>query len=169
VLGISITPYIAFPLQSFRDGRMADPKYLFSAVAPRDERDVIGWLKHHAQPDRLVLAPPEHAPWLATVPMHSFGSHFAYSLTYPRQRWLAENFYSGRLAPSDVNEMLEQYGIRYVVVPAGSPAVIYVRERLPSAEIGAFRLYEFPEHVMKPYRRDNASDHRFPPTIQDLR
>lgn len=151
-MGLSLIPYIMVARQSFHDGRAADPKYLFSAVEPRDEQEVIAWLRRHAQPDQLILAPPAHAPWLATVPMHSFGSHFAYSLTYPRQRRLAEDFYSGRLPSSVASELLQDYGIRYVVVSAGSPASVYVHERQPSVEIGALLLYEFPDHVMKPYR-----------------
>ena len=155
LFGLSLVPYVVFPMQSFKDGKEANPNRLFSAVAPRDEQEAITWLRNHAQSDQLVLAPPEHAPWFATVPMHSFASHFAYSLTYSEQRLLAEKFYSGQLAPAVAAEMLERYGVRYVVVGAGSPAAVYVREHVPLAKIGTLQLYEFP-HAMRPYPTSDA-------------
>ncbi len=151
LLGLSLIPYIVFPLQSFEDGRAADPERLFSAVASRDEQETIGWMKRHARAEQLVLAPPAHAPWFATVPMHSFASHFAYSLTYREQRPLAEDFYAGRLTPAAAAELLLGYGVRYVVVPKGSPAVAYLRERPLRAEIGSLQVYELAENAMKPY------------------
>jgi hypothetical protein len=147
----SLVPAVVFRWHSLLSGRQADPDRLFSGVTPRDERDLVGWLREHAESTDLVLAPPEHAPWLAVVPMHSFASHYVFSLTYDAQRTASEHFFAGTLAAHEATGLLRDYGVRFLIVPEASPALTYVRDVEPRDTIGSLRLYEFPEHSMKPY------------------
>lgn len=96
-------------------------------------------------------------PWLAS-PLRGVDrvSTLWGSVCYHVEREASRFIRSMRLAPSVASELLKQYGIWYLVVEVASPAATYVRERLASAGIGAFRLYEFPEQVMKLYRPDQA-------------
>ena len=119
---LCIAPYVAFHRQAFLDGRAARPSRLFTTVAPDDELPVIEWLRRNVKDDQLVLGPPETASWLATVPMHSFASDYRYGITFPEQLRLASDFYQGKLGLSAAQELLNGYGVRYVVVPERSPS-----------------------------------------------
>jgi hypothetical protein len=134
--------------QIWQDGRRADPEWMLNAVRPVAEKPLLNWLQAHAEPHQLVLSPPDLAPWIATVPVTSFASHDLFSLTFDDQVKLANAFYHG----DDVaHELLENYGVGFVVAPAGSPAIA----RLPAAayrgNVGPWRIYEFPDARMKPY------------------
>ena len=130
------------------DGRRAEPEWFFTAVRPTSERELLDWLRTHADRDALVLSPPELAPWVATIPLTSFASHDFFSITYTDQMKLSDAFYRGENMQSD---LLAAYGVRFAVVPASSPAV----NRLPAdafrESIGPWRIYEFPDARMKPY------------------
>jgi hypothetical protein len=117
-------------------------------VRPVSERPLIDWLRSHATPDTLVLGPQAVAPWIATVPIHSFASHDIFDVSFTGHAKLADAFFRG----DNVNhELLENYGVGIVVVPAGSPAIARLPAAAYRASVGTWRIYEFPEARMKPY------------------
>ena len=150
---VSLAPYSAFYWQSLQEGNDIEPARLFSTVAPSDEQAAIAWFQQHAQPDQLVLAPLDMAPWFATVPMHSFASHYLFSLTFAEQASLTTAFYLGNLEPDAARQILKTYGVRYIVVPERSPAVRYIGADARSTSIGALTVYELDNNSMKPYSR----------------
>jgi hypothetical protein len=136
-------------VQLWKDGRSPTPGFLLSAVTTKDERAVAEWLRGRVSREDLVLAPPELAPWLTLVPMHAFASHVLHSFTYEDQFREATAFYDGE-APEAARELLQKYGVRWVVAPAASAATRYF-SGAPAAEIGTLRVYELPGNRMKPY------------------
>jgi hypothetical protein len=139
---------VALYAQIWQDGRKAEPEWLLTALRPASERPLLDWLRTHASPNTLVLAPADVAPWIATVPMHSFASHDLFDIAYEDHAKLATAFFKG----DDVQrELLENFGVGIAVVPGGSPAMA----RLPAAayrtSVGPWRIYEFPDARMKPY------------------
>jgi hypothetical protein len=134
--------------QLWNDGRKAQPEMLVSAVRRVSEPPVIDWIRSHAPSDSLVLSPGEMAPWIASIPVVSFGSHFYSSVTYMEQARLAEAFYRGEDVERD---LIENYGVRFAVVPDASPALNRLHNALLREQIGPWRIYEFPGARMKPY------------------
>jgi hypothetical protein len=134
--------------QIWQDGRRADPEWMLSAVRPVSERPLLEWLRNHAQPNELVLSPPDVAPWVATIPLTSFASHDVFGLTFADQLKLANAFFHG----DDVeHELLENYGVGIVIAPSASPAIARLPATAYRASIGPWRIYEFPHARMKPY------------------
>lgn len=148
---LSLAAYPAFYWQSFKDGRTTQPERLFTSVAPTDEIELLSWMQQNAQRGQLVLAPPENAPWMATALMNSFASHWVFSLTYQEQARLSDEFYAGRLDSDVARGLLDEYGVRYVVLPLQSPASIYMEGYTKKAEIASFLVYEINGNLMKPY------------------
>jgi len=155
VLGLAVFVYLpahaAYRIQAMRDGNRPHPVAVHSALQPKEERDVILWLRANARSEELVLAPRDHAAWLAAAPMHSFASHFHFSLTYRRQSALSDAFFAGKLNEATAASLLETYGVSYVVVPANSPARRYLGAMTPRADLGRLHIYYFPGRRMKPY------------------
>jgi hypothetical protein len=131
--------------QFWKDGKSANPEFL-SAVAPSGEVAMIAWMKANLPRGRLVLAPQAMAPWVAAIPMPSFGSHDLFSVTYEAQRRLASRFYQGEPLGSD---LIDGFGVSYVVAPADAPIVLE-GGRLLHQE-ASLLLYEVPGGRMKPY------------------
>ena len=113
---------------------------------PKSERDLLDWLAQNTSRDALIVSPPDLAPWIATVPRVSFASHDFFSITYNRQRELAEKFLSGEIA---AQELADQYGARIFVVPSNSAAKLAAN--LKRTEIGPWSVYEFRDAKMKSY------------------
>ena len=131
--------------QLWKDGKSANPEFL-SAVAPRGEVAMLGWMKANLPHDRLVLAPEAMAPWVAAIPMPSLGSHDLFSVTYQSQRDLASRFYEGQQMRG---VLIDGFGISYVVAPAAAPIVLEGSKLLHQEE--SLQLYEIPGEQMKPY------------------
>jgi hypothetical protein len=149
VVAMSVFALVCLHEQLWKDGRSSNPSLLLSAVTSSDERGVAEWLRGKVSREDLVLAPPDLAPWLTLVPMHSFASHVQHSFNYAHQLEQANAFYQGE-SPSDARDLIQSYGVHWVVAPAASPAVRYF-DGPPSAEIGALRIYEIPGNRLKPY------------------
>jgi hypothetical protein len=130
--------------QIWRDGRRAEPEWLLSSVRPVWERPLIAWFQSNAPVDALVLSPVDVAPWIATAPLPSFASHDVFGITYRRQHDLAERFFRGEDLRKD---LLDEYGVRFVAAPAG----LTVPGGMRRADVGPWRIYEFPEARMKAY------------------
>ena len=148
---LSSAAYGAYWVQNFRDGRRVRPEQLFTTVAPKDEIAVMAWLRQHAREEDLVLADASLAPWLATVPMHSFAAHWHWSLTYSTQHQLAGEFISGRMNAASARALLTDYGVRYVVVQDTSQARMYLGSATQRAHIGSLLVYELETKGMQPY------------------
>jgi hypothetical protein len=148
---LALSAYFAYGATSYADGARPEPEHTFTAVASTAEVRVIEWLRSSADADDLVLAPRQHAPWLATVPMHSFASHFIFSLTYSEQAQLSNAFFAGELSQGAAENLLAEYGVRYAVVPDGSPAVAYLDRQPPRARFGNLSVYALETSGMKPY------------------
>jgi hypothetical protein len=131
--------------QIWRDGKSAHPDFL-SAVAPKEEVDMLAWMKANLPHDRLVLAPEPMAPWVAAIPMPSVGSHDLFSVTYQAQRDLARRFYQGQ---PERSELIDGFGISYVIAPSDAPIVL--EHSLLIHQESSLRLYQVPGERMKPY------------------
>jgi hypothetical protein len=99
--------------------------------------------------EKLILAPLENAPWMATVPMHSFGSHWIFSLTNYRQDGQSTAVFHGDLSYEEANALLRSYGVSYVLAPAGSPALQYLHNAELRWAGERLVLYEFPYNDMR--------------------
>jgi hypothetical protein len=143
--------YTAYYVQSFRDGQVARPRHLFSTVAPEDEVKAISWMREHAGPDDLVLAPRENAPWFATRPMHSMASHQLFSVTYEDQSACSDAFFRGGLSPKAADAFLDWYGVRFIILPEQSPAAAYLSGSVERARFGSLHIVEIDGNRMKQY------------------
>lgn len=122
-----------------------------SAVVSRADPAILSWLRAHASADDLALAPKLDAAWLATVPMHSFGSHWLFSLTWGEQTRIADAFYKGSLDEPAAHRLLTDFGVRYVLIPNGSPAIRYFSNQSPAVRIDWAAIYEMPGAGMRPF------------------
>jgi hypothetical protein len=123
------------------------------ALAPIDELRAIAWQRSHGTSEELILAPHENAPWMATVPMHSFGSHWIFSLTNYQQDGQSTGFFHGDLSYEEANSPLSSYGVRYVLAPARSSALQYLRNAELRWTGERMVLYKFPGNCMRPFPR----------------
>jgi hypothetical protein len=130
-------------------GRTADDYH--STVMPDPDRAVRDWLGAHASAQDLVLAPEPDAPWFATVPMHSFASHWRSSLTWSEQKSLSDSFYRGELDRGAAQEVLSGYGVGYVVAPEDSGAMKYFVGQTPAARIQSMAIYRRANARMRPF------------------
>ncbi len=148
-VAVSVIALVCLHVQLWKDGKSKDPDILLTAVQRQDERKVVQWLHARVSREDLVLAPPDLAPWLTPVPVHTFASHVLRSFNYAQQLQETEAFYHGE-SPELARLLLENYGVRWVVVPNGSAATDYFSGP-PATEIGGWHIYELPGNRMKPY------------------
>jgi hypothetical protein len=149
VVALSLIAIACLHVQLWKDGKSKDPELLLTALTSADERGVAEWLRGRVQREDLVLAPPELAPWLTPVPMHTFASHVLRSFNYAQQLQEATAFYEGESLET-AHGLMQAYGVRWVVTPSVSPATRYFSGR-PVVEIGSLRVYEIPGNRMEPY------------------
>ncbi len=135
--------------EAFGQNPAVAPQY--TTVAPADEVRAVAWLRGHAASRQLILAPLENAPWMATVPMHSFASHWIFSLTDDQQATLSKAFFQGTLSDAESDSLLQSYGVRYVLVPLGNPALRYVGKAELRWTGQNLLLYEFPQNEMRSF------------------
>jgi hypothetical protein len=143
--------HVYFRYLTYRSGAISTESGQNTALAPRDEVRAIEWLRGHASSGQLILAPREYSPWMATVPMHSLASHWIFSLTMDQQVHLVDSFFEGGLTDSACDAFLKRYGVRYVLAPAGSPALRYLHDAELRWTGESLRLYEFPQNEMGPF------------------
>jgi hypothetical protein len=143
---VSLTIQIVDRYITFKTGNRFD-----GAVARDEEMLTVNWLRQHARPEELVLAPLDSAGWIATVPVHSFASHWLASLDYSAQNELAEAFYAGKMQAGETDVFLKRYGINYVAVPDTSAVGQVLDQRHEVARIRTWTLYYFPENHMALY------------------
>jgi hypothetical protein len=154
LVAAALMPHLYFRYLTYRTGTTATEAFgQNTALAPVDEAQVITWLRAHGASEKLILAPLENAPWVATVPMHSFASHWIFSLTDDQQASLSQAFFEGTLSDTASDSLLRSYGVRYVLVPIGSPALRYVRNAELRWTGKRLVLYEIPYNDMKPFPR----------------
>ena len=152
LVGGALAPHIYFRYLTYRIGATATEAFGDdTAVATADEVQVIAWLRGNGASEKLILAPLENAPWMATVPMHSFASHWIFSLTNDQQASLSQAFLQGTLSDAASDSLLRSYGVRYVLVPVRSPALRYIRSAALRWTGERLVLYEFPYNDMKPF------------------
>jgi hypothetical protein len=147
----ALLPHLYFRYVTYKIGTVATEEGQATAVASVDEVRVISWLREHAASEKLILAPMENGPWMATVPMHSFASHWIFSLAIEQQALLSISFFRGDLSDTAADSLLKSYGVRYILVPVGSPALRYVRDAELRLSGQKLLLYEFPQNEMKPF------------------
>jgi len=151
LVALALVPHVYFRYRTYKLGTITGDVFSpNTAVAPVDEIRVVDWLRKQDARGTLILAPPANADWMATVPMHSFASHWIFSLTYEQQEILASRFYEGTLPDEEAESLLADYGVRYVLVPAESPALRYLQNATRCWTGEKFLLYEFPHNEMKP-------------------
>jgi hypothetical protein len=167
LLVFSLIPHLVFRVQAWNDG--VDPKngpFAYdscttfhgkclrpTALTPIAELATIRWLRQNASPNDLVLATEDASAWIATAPVHSFASHWLFSLLwlYPNHRGVRDAFFAGGLSTGQAHELLNILGARYVVVPDGSPAGQYLEGAPQKARFGTWTIYEVPGAQLKPY------------------
>jgi hypothetical protein len=148
VVAISIAAIASFEIQLWRDGRRAEPVWLLNTIRPKSERALLDWLQRETTRDALIVSPPDLAPWIATVPRVSFASHDFFSITYARQRELAEKCLAGEIP---AQRLIDEYGARVFVIPTASPAISSMPDGAKRTAIGPWNVYEFRDAKMKPY------------------
>jgi hypothetical protein len=149
VVVLSVASHGMYMMQAAMAGRIAQGP--LAAVASKPEIAVRAWLKQNADPRELVLAPSEDAGWYATIPMHSFASHWLFSLTFTEQTRLSHQFYRGQFDRAAADAFLREYGVRYAVVPDGSPAARYFSPPTQATHIGNLTIYQIPSAAMRPF------------------
>jgi hypothetical protein len=154
-----IAPHLYFRYSTYVGSVATEELGQNTAVASVDEVQVIKWLRAHAASKRLILSPPENAPWMATVPMHSFVSHWIFSLTYGEQLSLSRAFFDGSLSDAESDLLLTSYGIRYVLVPVGSPALRCLRKAELRWTGQKLLLYEFSQNEIKRFPKLEKLSH----------
>ncbi|MBZ5604289.1 MAG: hypothetical protein LAO79_18460 [Acidobacteriia bacterium] len=143
---VALAALAVFYAQVWVDGRKADPLWLLSSVERAEQPALIAWVRDHSTNDALVFAPVDVAPWIATIPRSTFASHDLFSITYPQQQEQVEKILKGEASLAD---LVKEYGVRVAVVPVASKAT--APEANWRANIGPWRIYEFPDAKMKPY------------------
>ncbi len=154
VLAWMLYPHVAFRLRAWNDGNRPANDFPFStAVGSDDEFAAVQWLRQHASPNDLVLATEDAAPWIATVPVHSFASHYVFSLQMerPRDAAVRRAFFDGELTSTQAHDFEDTFGFRFFVVPGGSRATSYLGRAIMRAHFSSISIYEIPEARMKPY------------------
>jgi hypothetical protein len=141
-------------LQVWSDGYRKDG-LLVNTIRQTDERRLLEWLTVHSDRSTLILSPMELAPWVTTIPRHSFASHDVSSLTYNHQTDTLERFL--RAEPGS-EKVLDEYGVGIAVLPASSPANAQMRPENWRTDIGLWKVYEFPGASMRPYPGRAALD-----------
>ncbi len=141
---ISAAALVFFYAQVWADGRKADPLWLLSSVQRVEQKQLIAWIRDHTASDALVFAPTDVAPWIATIPHTTLASHDLFSITYPHQQEQADKVTKSELP---IEELVKEYGVRIAVLPASARAP----EANWRANIGPWKIYDFPEARMKPY------------------
>lgn len=151
----SLIPHVAFRWRAWRDGiDVSNTAFKYpSTVSPLGEFATIQWLRTHASSEDLVLASEDAAPWMTTAPVHSFASHWVLSLlvTHPRYGVLRDSFFDGNLTALQAHDLLEDLGVRFVVVPDASPAIHYLDKASMRAHFNTTAIYEIPAGRMKLY------------------
>jgi hypothetical protein len=147
VLGIGLCIQAVHRYVAFRDGNQVSGDSLVS----QEEAGTITWLRQHGKREELVLAPPESGPWVATVPVHSFASHWLFSGDYHGQLRKSAEFYSGALGDDRSRHFLQENGVNYVAVPLTSPVIKLLSLQNRVVQIGSWFIYYFPENRMPPY------------------
>jgi hypothetical protein len=148
-VGLSLLVYPTYWTGAFRAGNEVSPRHYPSTVRSSNERLLIEWLRGNAAPDDLILAPPEIAAWVATVPMHSAASHWLFSLTYEEQLDFVRSLFAGQLTPDVARRTLDEWGVRFIVVPENQSLDVpgfQLRE-----SVGSWRLLENPANRMRAY------------------
>lgn len=155
-------PHLLFRVRSWKDGVATQGSQIrfTSAIAPNDEVAGVEWLRKNAGPKDLVLADEETAPWLATVPMHSFASHWLFSsfATRPKDPEFRRSFFEGKLHPQQAQEWLETLGVRFVVVPDSSGGKTYLENAMLRIHFGSTAIYELPGAHMKQYQDSRVAE-----------
>lgn len=122
-----------------------------STVMSNTDRALQTWLREHADANDLVLAPKSTAGWFATAPMHSFASHWLFSLTWDQQVRLSDAFYQGTLDRAAADALLTGFGVGYAVIPNGSPAASYFSNQAPAIRIESVAIYRLPNAGLRPF------------------
>lgn len=150
LLAGALAPHIYFRYLTYQSGATTTEAFgEDAAVATTNEVGAIAWLRATGAHDKLILAPQENAPWMATVPMHSFASHWVWSLTQYQQKSLSRAFFQGTLSDSAAESLLGSYGVRYVLAPSQSPALRYLHNAKLRWMGDRLGLYEFPDNDMR--------------------
>jgi hypothetical protein len=163
----SLLPHVIFRVQAWDAGvETQNQQFAFdtcttfhgtclkpTAIEPSGEAATTKWLRANASPEDLVLATEDASSWVAQAPVHSFASHWLFSLLwpYPNYRNVRNAFFTGSLTPSQGHELLDMIGARFVVVPDGSPARQYLDNAVQRARFDTYTIYEVPGAHMKPY------------------
>lgn len=150
----SLVPQAVFRWQSWDTGvaRKNTPEFP-TAISPLGEFATVQWLREHGNPEDLVLATEDAAPWLATAPIHSYASHWLASLweLHPHYNAVRNSFFDGTLSHMQAQEFVETLGVRFVVVPDESPAKEYLEKATLRVHFNTRSIYELPGTHMKPY------------------
>jgi hypothetical protein len=147
----AVVAYGAYYRQSFIDGHSSNPQLLLSSVAPRDVVETIRWLSQNGAHHQLVWASPEHAAAFATIPMHSFASHSVFSISFAQQQQCSKVFFKGKLSETETQQLLNHYGIHWLIVPSLNTLMYLPAGSVHRASIGQLSVWEFPSREMKPY------------------
>jgi hypothetical protein len=139
---LSLGAYLRYCWQGYLDGCTLTPRRLFAAVQPREEAEVIAWLRANADLNAIAMAPITHSAWLGTVPIRSIRGHWLWSMNSPARK-RARDFYAGKMNCSEASEFLSYNQVRYVVVDRKFAAEQCVPDADMRADFGPLLLYDY--------------------------
>jgi hypothetical protein len=152
ICALCLASYGVFVMQRYDDANR--PGGFGSTVAPRDRVALRDWFRAHSSPEHLVLVPGDDAPWIATVPVHSFASHHLFSFTKGAQNRISSDFFAGRFDFTTAHRFLDEFGVRFVAAPENSAAMAQLSrmtDAVNRGRVGRYVIFEFPANRMKPY------------------
>jgi hypothetical protein len=148
---LSLGAMAAYYRQAWMDGDKPVPDRLFTSVIPEADVAAREWLARNGAYDDLVLAPVARAAWFSSVPMHTVAGNRMFSITYPEQSRLSNDFFAGRMNRAEAEQFLSAYGVHWIVMPAGGPLSLLPALAQERARYGPWTIYELPGQRMKPY------------------
>jgi hypothetical protein len=136
---VSVAVLSTVYFQIYTDATSLDPVIGRQAIVATEERRMIAWIRANLPRDRVVLAPEEMAPWVATIPQITMATHDVFSITFDSQREAIKRLQAGD------KSVIDTYGVSYVISekPLGGPALLH--------QEGKLHLYQVADRPPLPY------------------
>ncbi len=136
--------------QIYIDGKSVNPRIGRPAIVAVNEIKMLDWMRSNLPRNRVVLAPEEMAPWVATLPQITMASHDVFSITFDAQRAAVKQFYAGDMS------VIGRYGVSYVIAEHPMDGgVLRHRE-------GNLHLYQMADRDPLPYPKHGAAPRNGP-------
>ena len=150
-LGFTAPAVVALCLffaQLAADGRAKQPEVFLSSVIPTQDMRLVEWTAANIPAGKLVLSPEKLSPWITAGGVQSLASHDVMSITFKDQLELVESFYGGKQV---LPEIIDRYGISYVILRDDSKILLPEEDVSVVASIAGYRVFRINSGGMKIY------------------